>query len=132
MFGVLDLDWKPSPTSPAPSAGHGPAIVRNDTYAHRFRIEGGVALDYDTADFEAQIRLRRAGSADPGDPVAAFTIVTDTDAGDVLVTMSLTSDETTDLAFSQAYWDLQVTQGATVTSLLSGRLSVVNDVTRAA
>lgn len=129
MFGVLDLDWQPSAKLPEMPVGHGPAIVRNDTYAHRIRILDGVENGYDTADFEAQVRLQRVGPTE-GDPVAIFTVVTEVDGADVLVTFSLTSAETTALGFSIAYWDLQVTQGVTVTTLLSGRVRVANDVTR--
>lgn len=132
MFGVLNLDWQPTSDSSTIPVGRGPAIVRNDTYAHRIRILDGVENGYDTADFEAQIRSQRAGAADPGEPIGEFTVVREIDGADVLVTFSLTSEETTDLEFSTAYWDLQVVQSATVTTLLSGRVRVVNDVTRAA
>lgn len=128
MFATLDLTWQPSGAHPTPPAGRAPAIVRNDTYAHRFRITGGWAA-LGSASFAAQLRRVRLKGASAGAPLAAFTVTPSQDTDDLLIDIALTSAQTTSL-IEDMEWDLQVVIDDSVTTLLSGKAKVLNDVTR--
>lgn len=134
MPGVLDLTWKPTATSSAPAAGQSAMIYRGDTYAHviefwndaeatdPFEITGTVA---------AQIRATFLDADDTaGTPLATFAAAV-SGAGSNIVTISLTATQTLTLP-AAGVWDLQVTDGSTVTTLLRGKVKVLDDATRVA
>lgn len=129
MYGILDLTWVPTATSTEPAAGQSAAIVRGDTYAHLLTFTDDADAPFAiTGDVAAQIRAAKLTSDTAGVPLASFACVV-SGAGDNLVTISLTSEQTLDLPAS-AFWDLQVDDSGTITTLLSGKVKVANDVTR--
>lgn len=136
MFATLDLTWKPtSPTDITPPAGKAPAIVRGDTYAHRFRVTGGVTDGLDDYDWAAQLRTARLGGATAGDPTAEFTVDLEVDGDDLLVTIGLAWTVTIGLPASTVplFWDCQiVSDGDVVTTVLAGKAKALDDVTRVA
>ena len=133
MFATLDFVWKPSASSPTPPVGKGPAIVRNDTFAHTFRITDGIVNGYDDWTFIAQIRRARLTSGTAGAAVADFTVVEEADGDDLLIHLSLPSATTTALSLpSGGFWDLQLSLAGVITTWLSGKVKVLDDVSRAA
>jgi hypothetical protein len=131
LFAFLDLTWKPSSTESTPPVGKAPAIVRGDTYAHTIRITDGWLNGLQDGTFAAQIRTARLSGATAASPLVSFTVAELQDVDDLLVTFSLTSEETLDLP-PEWFWDLQTTEGSTVTTLLAGKGRTLDDVTRVA
>lgn len=134
MPGTLSLTWKPSASAPTPPAGQSAAIYRGDTYAHVLEFWNDEA---ETDPFAltgtptAQIRSARLTSATAGDALADFACVI-SGAGDNILTISLTAAETLALpAGATLFWDCQLTDGSTITTLLAGKVKVLDDVTRA-
>lgn len=146
MYGVLNLDWKPSADSLTPPAGRAPAIVRDDPYTHGIVVPGGWA-DLGSETFEAQLRLERLTGSTAGAATAAFTVVNErgvydsgtdeftetVDGPDLRIVISLTAAVTlalpSSLSTKAGFWDLQQVDGST---LLAGKVKVLDDVTRVA
>ena len=131
MPGLLDLDWKPSASSAAPAAGHSAQVYRGDTYSHAIEFWNDVAETDPfaiTGTVTAQVKAARLTSDVDGTVLAAFACAV-SGAGSNIVTISLTPAQTEDLPAS-AYWDLQVTNGGVITTLLTGKVKVWGDVTR--
>lgn len=138
MYGVLDLTWYPTANDPTPPAGKASRIVRGDTYSHVIAFwndEEETDPFAITGDVTAQIRVARLTSATGGDPIADFAVVV-SGAGNNIVTISLTPAQTLALPARMAdenyFWDLQSDDGGTITTLLAGKVKVLNDVTREA
>ncbi len=131
MFAYLDLNWKPSTAVTEPPAGKAPGIVRGDTFAHTIRITDGWVDNMQANTFAAQLRRARLTGATAGDAVASFSVVETQDDDDLLVTIGLTSTQTSSRP-NDRFWDMQATQGSTITTLLTGKVKVFDDVTRAA
>lgn len=131
MPGLLDLNWKPSASSSAPAVGQSAQIYRGDSYAHVIEFWND-AEETDpfaiTGTVTAQIKTARLTSDADGTVLAAFTCAV-SGAGNNIVTISLTPEQTEDLP-AAAYWDLQVLDGTTITTLLTGKVKVWGDVTR--
>lgn len=135
MYATLDLVWKPSAGVATPPAGKAPAIVRNDTYSHTIRVTDGTLNGYDTWDWIAQIRpLRLVAGATVAAALADFTVSLETDGDDLLVHLLLSSTTTTALSLPKAgaFWDLQLADAGVVATWLSGKVKVLDDVSRAA
>lgn len=132
MFATLDLVWKPSVGVTTPPAGKAPAIVRNDTYAHTIRVTAGVTNNYDDWTWIAQIRTARLkAGVTAGTPVADFTVSLEVDGADLLVHLLLPSATTTALSVPNgAFWDLQLSLAGVVATWLSGKVKVLDDVSR--
>lgn len=130
MWAYLDLVWKPSATEPTPPAGKGSAIIRGDTESRTIRVTDGTLNGYDAWDWSAQIRAQRLTGATAGDPLVSYTVTLEPDGDDLLVHLLLAPNETLTLP-NAAFWDLQLTDGTTVTTWLSGKVKVLDDVTRA-
>src|SRR5688500_6361273 len=131
MPGILDLTWRPSASSAAPAAGTSAQVYRGDTYSHVLEFWNDVAQTDPfaiTGMVTAQIKVARLTSDVDGTVLAAFTCAV-SGAGNNIVTISLTPEQTEDLPDS-AYWDLQVTNGGVITTLLTGKVKVWGDVTR--
>jgi hypothetical protein len=147
MFGILDLTWKPSATSTSPPAGKAPAVIRNDPYTHGIVVAGGWAT-LGAENFDAQIRAARLTGATAGAALADFTVVNErgvyndavvpptftetVDGPDLRIVISLTAVLTTALPVqgtSTWYWDVQQVDGST---LLAGKVKMLDDVTRVA
>lgn len=129
MPGILNLTFKPA-IGATPGPGTANAIYRGDTYAHIIRFwnddEETDAFDIE-GDVTAQIRTARLTAADetPGDPLATFTV----QVVDNAITVSLTPEQTLELP-SAGFWDLQVDNEGVLTTLLMGKVKVLDDVTR--
>lgn len=132
MFASLSLTWKPSGSSTSPPVGKASAIVRGDTYAHNIRITDGWLEGLQAGTFAAQIRRARLKTSTGGDPVASFSVVETQDVDDLVLTIGLTAAVTVALPAAEMYWDLQHTDAGVVTTLLSGKVVVLDDVTRVA
>lgn len=134
MWAYLDLNWKPKPTESTPPVGKAPGLIRNDTYAHTIRVTDGVLNGFDDWTWTAQIRLARlTASATVAAPLASFTVTLEADGDDLLVHLGLASATTTTLNVpKEAFWDLQLSDGTTVTTWLTGKVKVFDDVSRAA
>lgn len=130
MYGVLDLTWKPSANSTAPAAGQSSALVRGDTYAHVIEFwNDAEQTDPLTIDgtVTAQLRAQRLSATATVDaPLAEFTV----GVVDNAVTVTLAADDTLELP-SSCFWDLQQDVAGVITTLLAGRVKVLDDVTRA-
>lgn len=131
MPAYLDLVWKPTTTETTPPVGKAPAIYRGDTYAHAFRITDGWLEGLQAGTFIAQLRPARLTGSTAATPTASFSVVETQDVDDLIVTVGLTSAQT--LALPAAlFWDLQSTDGSTVSTLVTGKVKVLDDVSRAA
>ena len=87
--------------------------------------ETGAAVDIEGRAYAAQIRANASDTA----VLATFTCaITDAAAGKLTATLSAAS--TAALTPGLAVWDLQETSGTTVTTLLAGQVTIVQDVTR--
>lgn len=128
MPGILNLTFKPA-IGAVPGVGTANAIYRHDSYAHiiSFWNDAEETDPFDiTGTVTAQIRTARlTADATADDPLAEFTV----QVVDNTITVSLTSAQTTDLP-SAGFWDLQVNNGGIITTLLMGRVKVLDDVTR--
>ena len=105
-------------------------IVHRDDYSHTITIvdADSVAIVLTGRTYAAQIRYKPAvaGTADATFSVSLANLATG------IVTISLTDTQTDALTPGRAYyWDLQETVTATsfVTTILSGKVTVVQDVT---
>lgn len=129
MLGILNLTFKPA-IGATPTVGTANSIYRGDSYAHTIHFWNDVAQ---TDPFNivgtvtAQIRAARLTVADiaPTDPLAVFTVQV---AGNA-ITISLTPEQTKALP-SAGFWDLQVDNGGIISTLLMGKVKVLDDVTR--
>lgn len=132
MPGILDLTWRPSASSSAPAAGQSAQIYRGDTYSHSIGFWNDEAETDPfaiTGTVTAQIKSARLTSDADGTALASFACVV-SGAGDNIVTISLTPEQTEDLPEGAAYWDLQVDDSGTITTLLTGKVKVWGDITR--
>jgi hypothetical protein len=133
MWAYLDLTWKPSASESTPPAGKAPAIIRGDSYAHTISITDGVVNGYDDWTFLAQIRLARLTDGTGGAALADFTVDLEADGDDLLVHLSLLPATTLALELPQGgFWDMQLSLAGVVTTWLSGKVKILDDVTRAA
>lgn len=132
MYAVLDLVWKPTTADPTPPVGKASAIVRGDTYAHNLRITDGWLDGLQAGPFAAQLRTARLTGSTADAPTASFSVVETQDVDDLIITIGLTVTQTLALPVVPLYWDLEHTSGAVKTTLLSGKVKVLDDVTRAA
>jgi hypothetical protein len=133
MPGALDLTWKVSAAESTPPAGKSSAIYRGDTYAHVLEFWNDEAETDPftiTGTVTAQIRSTRLTGATGGTPLADFAVVV-SGAGSNIVTISLTSAQTLALP-AAGFWDCQVDNAGTITTLLAGKVKVLDDVTREA
>lgn len=138
MPGVLDLDWdfrKATPKNPTPAPGHSSAIYRGDSYEHVLEFWSDTEKTEPfvfTGTFRAQIREERLDQADVEDPSPAPVAVFNCELsgpGPNVVTISLTPEQTLSLPVS-GFWDLQEENGERVTTILAGKVKVLDDVTR--
>jgi hypothetical protein len=131
MYGILDLTWVVNANESSAPANKGEAIIRDDSYTLQVRITDGVANGLDDGEFRAQIRAARLEGTTNEAALATFAVTEDTDGDDLLVILFLTRAQTVDLP-DKGFWDLQMTLGAEATTLLSGKVKVIDDTTRAA
>jgi len=102
-------------------------IMRGDTEVFNITISdsAGSPVNLTGSSFASQIRYTR----DATSVAASFTCVI-TDAANGVVQLTLGSTASAALDDGVAYWDLQRTFGSTVSTILSGKCTVLADVTR--
>jgi hypothetical protein len=96
-----------------------------ETISITIQDENGAAVNIAGRTYAAQIR----STVDSAIVVATFSCsITNAATGELAATLSAAT--TTALTPGLGVWDLQETNGTTVTTLLSGPVTVVQDVTR--
>lgn len=102
-------------------------ITRGDTEVFVFTLQNsnGTAMDLTGSTFASQIRY----TYDSATIAASFTCVLTNAVGGV-VTSTLTAGDSALLTTGAAFWDLQRNVGGVVTTILSGKCTVLPDVTR--
>ena len=133
MPGKLDLTVAPwLPLNPTEPKAHGiyrddpkPVVVRqwtDDTKTTPKDLSGG--------DWQAQIRRARITGSTASEPLAQFA-VDDSDAANGVLVLSLTREQTRDLALrssTDAFWDLQ--DEVSGLTLLTGKVRIFDDAGR--
>jgi hypothetical protein len=100
-------------------------IGDTETISVTVQDSSGTVINITGRSYAAQVRA----TADAASPLATFTcLVTNGAAGQLACT--LTATQTAALSTGVAVWDLQETNGATVTTLLAGPVRIDQDVTR--
>ena len=103
------------------------SIYQGDTYAHELRIKdsANANVNITSRTYTGQIRKKRNS-----DTVTATFTSTLTNAANGIVVMSLASGSTANIASGTYVYDFQETNGETVTTLITGTVTVVGEVTR--
>lgn len=104
------------------------ALYKGDTGKFRVTVtdDTGAPVNISTATWDSDIRVN---AADAGTPVASFTVTPvggDTSSVDVTLSAVLSAG----LAVATYFYDLQMTLGGVVTTLIAGNLFVAQDVSR--
>lgn len=99
-------------------------IYQGDTYAHVVTIQdlAGAAVDITSRTYVARLKNRATDAV-----VLSFTAAV-TDGANGQMTVSATAVATAALTPDSYAWDLQETNGSTVTTILAGIATVVKDV----
>jgi len=103
------------------------SIYQGDTYAHELRIKdsANANVNITSRTYTGQIRKKRNS-----DTVIATFSSTLTNAANGVLVMSLTSSNTANISAGSYVYDFQETNGATITTLITGVCTVTGDVTR--
>ena len=103
------------------------SIYQGDTYAHELRIKdsANANVNITSRTYTGQIRKKRNS-----DTITATFTSTLTNAANGIVVMSLTSSNTANIASGSYVYDFQETNGATVTTLITGTCTVTGEVSR--
>jgi hypothetical protein len=103
------------------------SVYQGDTYAHELRIKdsANANVNITSRTYTGQIRKKRNS-----DTITATFTSTLTNAANGVVVMSLTSSNTANISAGSYVYDFQETNGATVTTLITGVCTVTGDVTR--
>lgn len=138
MPGVLDLVWdfrKATQGNLTPPPGQSAGIYRGDDYEHalEFWLDEDETEPFEfTGTFTAQIRTELLNEEDAVDPDPAPIAEFECDvsgAGMNIITISLPAETTLTLPRS-GVWDLQENSGGKRTTILAGKVRVLDDVTR--
>lgn len=102
-------------------------VYQGDTYAHELRIKtsANAVININSRVYTGQIRKKRNS-----DIVAATFSSSITDAANGVVVLSLTAANTANVAAGTYVYDFQETNGSTVTTLITGTVTVVGQVSR--
>lgn len=102
-------------------------ITRGDTEVFVFTLQNsdGTAINLTGSTFASQIRYQY----DTATIAASFTCVVTNAVGGV-VTSTLSAANSAALVAGSAFWDLQRTESGVVTTILSGKCTILPDVTR--
>ena len=100
-------------------------IGDTETISVAIKDSTGAPVNISGRTYAAQIRT----TTDAATALATFSCsITNAEAGTLAATLSATT--TAALTAGLAVWDLQETNGTTVTTLLGGSVTIVQDVTR--
>jgi len=102
-------------------------IYQGDTYAHELRIKdsANANINITSRTYTGQIRKKRNSET-----IAATFSSEITNGANGIVVMSLTSSNTANIAAGTYVYDFQETNGAAVTTLITGTVTVVGEVSR--
>lgn len=102
-------------------------IYKGDTYVHELRLKNSsnVAINITDRAYTGQVRKKRNS-----DIVLAEFSTEITDASNGVVVLSLTPEQTANLAAGIYVYDFQEINTAVVTTLVTGNVTVTGDVTR--
>jgi hypothetical protein len=103
-------------------------IMRGDTevFVITLKDSANVPIVITGNTFISQIRYLR----DSASIAASFTCVV-TDGPNGVVTLTLTAGDSATLVAGPAFWDLQRTNASVVSTILSGKCTILADVSRA-
>jgi len=103
------------------------SIYQGDTYVHELRLKNNAntAINITSRTYSGQIRKKRNS-----DTIAATFSSEITSAANGIVVMTLTSSNTANIAAGSYVYDFQETNGSTVTTLITGVVTVVGEVSR--
>jgi hypothetical protein len=102
-------------------------IYQGDTYAHELRIKNSANANVTITSrtYTGQIRKKRNSDT------AAATFTSEiTNGANGIVVMSLTAATTANIAAGSYVYDFQETNGSTVTTLITGTVTVTGEVSR--
>ena len=102
-------------------------IYQGDTYAHELRIKNSANANVTITSrtYTGQIRKKRNSDT------AAATFTSEiTNGANGIVVMSLTAAPTANIAAGSYVYDFQETNGSTVTTLITGTVTVTGEVSR--
>lgn len=102
-------------------------IYQGDTYAHQLQLKNNsnTAINITSRSYTGQIRKRRSS-----DVVSANFASEITDGANGVVVFSLTPEQTSDLKSGKYVYDFQEVNGVVVTTIITGVVTVVGEVTR--
>ena len=102
-------------------------VYQGDTYVHEIRIQNSsnTAININSRTYTGQIRKRRSS-----DDISAIFTTNIIDAANGVVVFSLSTSDTASLRSGGYVYDFQETNSGIVTTLLTGNLTVVGEVTR--
>lgn len=102
-------------------------IYQGDTYAHELRIKNSAnaVINITSRVYTGQIRKKRNSDA-----IAATFTSSITDAANGVVVLSLLPAATANVAAGTYVYDFQETNGSTVTTLITGTVTVIGEVSR--
>ena len=103
------------------------SIYQGDTYAHELRIKdsANANVNITSRTYTGQIRRKRNS-----DTISATFTSTLTNAANGIVVLSLTAASTANIASGTYVYDFQETNGATITTLITGSCTIVGEVSR--
>jgi hypothetical protein len=103
------------------------SIYQGDTYAHELRIKNSsnAVINITSRVYTGQIRKKRNS-----DSIAATFTSSITDAANGVVILSLTPASTANVPAGTYVYDFQETNGSTVTTLITGIVTVIGEVSR--
>jgi hypothetical protein len=102
-------------------------IYQGDTYAHELRIKNSsnANVNITSRTYTGQVRKKRNSDT------AAATFTSEiTNAANGIVVLSLTSAQTANIAAGTYVYDFQETNGAIITTLITGTVTVTGEVSR--
>ena len=102
-------------------------IYQGDTYAHELRIRNSANANVNITSrtYSGQIRKKRNSDTS----TATFTSEI-TNGANGIVVMSLTAMATANIAAGTYVYDFQETNGTTITTLITGTVTVTGEVSR--
>jgi hypothetical protein len=103
------------------------SIYQGDTYAHELRIKdsSNANVSITSRTYTGQIRKKRNS-----DTITATFTSQITNGANGIVVMTLTSANTANISAGSYVYDFQETNGTTITTLITGTVTVVGEVTR--
>ncbi|WP_220465676.1 DUF7264 domain-containing protein [Microbacterium esteraromaticum] len=102
------------------------SIYAGDTFTAQltFQTPTGAPMTLPDTGWTAMVRYQRDST--DGHPITVDT----TQAGDGILTLSMPAEVTASIITPTGVWDIQHTDGTTVTTWVTGKVTIIKDVTR--